>query len=299
MKKVSASKLSEFYGFTGKEVRERLVTLGLMLGDGKEWTITEKGTQAGGELKSSQYGDYIAWPENIFSTIVVAEEPVPCEQKQIALSSTKIGAAFNFSATKANKILAEIGWIEKGVKGWKITDAGLKKGGREREHSQSGVPFVVWPEAILLDPVLLSTMNYLRGDAQMVTADSSDCQFSAEDDFRKKFEAKYRTRDGHYVRSRAEAMIDDWLYISGLVHAYERKLPVEEDVYSDFYLPQAKVYIEFWGMENEEAYLKRKRIKKEVYEKYTYNLIELTDSDIMNLDDILPRALLKFGISTE
>jgi len=94
-------------------------------------------------------------------------------------------------------------------------------------------------------------------------------------------------------------MIDDWLYISGLVHAYERKLPVEEDVYSDFYLPQGNVYIEFWGLENEAAYLKRKEVKKSIYAKYGYNLIELTDSDIMNLDDALPRILLKFGISTE
>jgi len=57
------------------------------------------------------------------------------------------------------------------------------------------------------------------------------------DGFREKFEAKHRTQDGHYVRSKAEMIIDNLLYQYGIVHAYERKLPIEEDVYSDFYIP--------------------------------------------------------------
>jgi very-short-patch-repair endonuclease len=81
-----------------------------------------------------------------------------------------------------------------------------------------------------------------------------------------------------------------------IIHAYERKLPIEEDLYCDFYLPQGKVYIEFWGYENDEKYLKRKEIKKSIYEKYGFNLIELNDKDILNLDDILPKKLLKFGV---
>jgi hypothetical protein len=60
---------------------------------------------------------------------------------------------------------------------------------------------------------------------------------SLNNNFREKFEAKHRTQDGHYVRSKAEMIIDNLLYQYGLVHAYERKLPIEEDVYSDFYIP--------------------------------------------------------------
>jgi len=299
MKKVSVSQLAKFYEVSGKEVREKLVSEGFMVGDGKDWSLTDKGVEIGAELKNSQYGEYIAWPEDIFENKDVAEDSAPYGNKTQNLSSTKIGMAFNCSATKANKILAEIGWIERGVKGWKITDAGIKKGGQEKDHYQSGVPFVVWPESILQDPVLLATIQSLTGGAEEPAEIAKDSTPTNDDDFRKKYEAKYRTRDGHYVRSRAEAMVDDWLYISGLVHAYERKLPVEEDVCSDFYLPQGKVYIEFWGLENEEAYLRRKKTKKAIYEKYGYNLIELSDPDIMNLDDVLPRILLKFGISTE
>tara|TARA_R110000787_G_scaffold55239_2_gene127641 strand:- start:5078 stop:5230 length:153 start_codon:yes stop_codon:yes gene_type:complete len=32
-------------------------------------------------------------------------------------------------------------------------------------------------------------------------------------------------------------LIDNWLYMAETVHAYERKLPIEEDVYCDFYIP--------------------------------------------------------------
>lgn len=119
---------------------------------------------------------------------------------------------------------------------------------------------------------------------------------STKTGFREKFEAKYRSADGNYVRSRAEMLIDNWLYMSEIVHAYERKLPIEEDVYSDFYLPVGKVYIEFWGLENDIKYLNRKREKLSIYEKYGFNLIELNDDDILNLDDILPKKLLEFGI---
>jgi len=35
-------------------------------------------------------------------------------------------------------------------------------------------------------------------------------------------------------------IIDNWLYMAEIVHAYERKLPIEEDVYSDFLHPHRK-----------------------------------------------------------
>lgn len=100
------------------------------------------------------------------------------------------------------------------------------------------------------------------------------------------------------VRSKAEILIDNWLYASGIVHAYEKKLPIEEEVYCDFYIPIKNIYIEYWGFENNPKYTKRKAIKKNIYKKYDFNLIELTDDDICNLDDVLPRILLEYGIKT-
>jgi hypothetical protein len=115
--------------------------------------------------------------------------------------------------------------------------------------------------------------------------------------FRDKFPAKHRTADGHLVRSKAEMLIDNWLYMAGIVHAYERKLPIEETLYCDFYIPTGKVYIEYWGYEDDSKYIVRKKIKQEIYKKYNLNLIELNDSDVLLLDDVLPKYLLKYGVS--
>jgi hypothetical protein len=118
--------------------------------------------------------------------------------------------------------------------------------------------------------------------------------------FRKKHPPTHRTTDGHFVRSKAEMLIDDWLYsIARLPHAYERRVPIEEDMYCDFFLPQGKVYVEYWGIENDPQYLSRKNEKLALYEKYGLNLIELTDEHVKNLDDYFPRLLLKFGIRVE
>jgi len=118
-------------------------------------------------------------------------------------------------------------------------------------------------------------------------------------DIRKQYDSlEYRTEDGHYVRSKAELIIDNWLYNKGIVHAYEKKLPTEENLLSDFYIPNKNIYIEYWGYENQEKYLKRKKVKQQIYKRYNFKLIELQDNDIQNLDDILPRHLLKFGIKS-
>ena len=126
---------------------------------------------------------------------------------------------------------------------------------------------------------------------QKVSEDYKISDVETEDkNFRDKFPAKYRTEDGHWVRSKAELIIDNWLYRGRIVHAYERRVPIEEKLLCDFFIPIGKVWIEYWGLEDEK-YLKRKKLKKELYRKYDKNLIELTDKDIEKLDDILPLKL--------
>ncbi|HLC61566.1 MAG TPA: hypothetical protein VJI52_00945 [Candidatus Nanoarchaeia archaeon] len=112
-----------------------------------------------------------------------------------------------------------------------------------------------------------------------------------EENFRNKFKATFRTEDGHFVRSKAEQIIDNWLYHKGIIHAYERRVPIEEEVYCDFFIPIGqKVWIEFWGLD-EEKYLKRKELKRKFYNQSKKNLIELIDKDIENLDDVMPIKL--------
>ena len=114
-----------------------------------------------------------------------------------------------------------------------------------------------------------------------------------EDNFRDKYPPKFLTEDGHKVRSKAEQNIDNWLYHKGIVHAYERRVPIEEKVYCDFFVPEGQVWIEFWGID-EESYNKRKMRKKHLYQKYNKNLIELDDKDIERIDDIMPVKLRPF-----
>jgi hypothetical protein len=86
-----------------------------------------------------------------------------------------------------------------------------------------------------------------------------------------------------------------------LVHSYERKLPVSDDVISDFYIPAGAgrpqaVFIEFWGLEGDPQYKDRMRKKIDIYRKNELPLIELYETDIQNIDDVLPRKLLAFKI---
>jgi len=111
-----------------------------------------------------------------------------------------------------------------------------------------------------------------------------------ENDFRKKFPADKLTSDGHWVRSKAEQLIDNWLYGQRIAHAYEKKVPIKEDLYCDFYIPFGDVYIEYWGLDTEE-YVKRREIKKKIYKKHDLKLIELVGKDDERLDDILPMKL--------
>ena len=121
---------------------------------------------------------------------------------------------------------------------------------------------------------------------------------SEDENFRSKFPANLRAEDGHMVRSKAEQIIDNWLYHKKIVHAYERKVPIQEAVFCDFFIPYGQnVYIEYWGID-EEKYLKRKELKKIYYKKNAKNLIELTDKDIEKLDDVMPIKLRPYLPST-
>lgn len=216
------------------------------------------------------------------------------------LSSTRLGKHFGLSSQRMNLVLAELGWIEKYVKGWTPTQRGNNLGAEVREMRTKGVPYVVWPKTITGNAVLQAAVADMTGqgadDAGKPTsaADAADDQSMAA--FRQKYPATYRATDGHMVRSRGEMLIDNWLYMQGIVHAYERRLPIEQDVLCDFYLPSGKVYIEYWGMESDDRYAQRMAQKQQIYRDSGLNLVELRDNDIQNLDDVLPRELIRHGL---
>lgn len=291
-KLISTSALAKKMSIEKYQLDKQLLEIKYIIKDGDKFKLTELGIQNGGTIKEhSKFGQYIAWDENMkMSNIEVTE-------KIDSYASGKIGTKYNISARKINMILSEIGFIEKHLKGWKITSLGSKNDGIQKENSKSGVPYIEWRESIFSNKTFLAIIKEVRGevDENMQNKISNSKDYN----FREKFPATHRATDGHMVRSRAEMLIDNWLYMAGIVHAYERMLPVEEDAYCDFYIPtEGGVYIEFWGLENDPKYAKRKEIKKAIYKKHNFQLIELTDSDMVKLDDVLPKMLLKFGIKT-
>jgi len=288
---ISTSQLSKNLNINKNLLDEMLLSAGYIERDNSNFILTKLGEEHGGTWQTHpKYGTYIVWPENI----VVPNKTIT--QAKEYFSATTIGNRFNITARKINMMLSEIGWIERYLKGWTITQLGIKNGGIQKENTKNGIPFVEWPESIFSNTALQAVVKEVQGNAGEETREKA--AKSSGDDFRTKFEAKHRATDGHFVRSKAEMLIDNWLYMAEIVHAYERKLPIEEDIYCDFYIPTGKVYIEFWGLENDPKYAERKRIKKTIYEKYNFKLIELTDEDVFNLDDVLPKMLLKFGVQT-
>ncbi|WP_394187134.1 glycerol kinase [Metabacillus halosaccharovorans] len=289
-KYLSTTALSKEIQLPAKEVFKLLSESGLVIREEDNWNLTDKGKEKGGIVKSHpKFGTYIAWCEDFKNDSILKTENLSPK----LLTSTALGSHFGISKFRINPILSELGLIQKGVKGWLVTPLGKLMGGEQFEYDKTGIPYVCWNPGILSKKSIINSMKEIQGEASTEGKPENN---QSNMGFREKFEAKLRTADGHYVRSRAEMLIDNWLYMSEIVHAFERKLPVEEDVYCDFYLPVGKVYIEFWGLENDDKYKERKQEKIKIYQKYGFNLIELNDDDIKNLDDVLPKKLLKFGI---
>lgn len=207
------------------------------------------------------------------------------------ISTSALAKKLSITKVKLDKLLLLAKYIIKNDKGYALTTLGIEKSGKIQKSVRFG-EYIVWDENIKIPN---HSVKKEISDTIKEKKDNKDNKDNKVN-FREKFIATHRTTDGHMVRSKSEMLIDNWLYMSEIVHAYEKKLPVEEELYCDFYIPTGKIYIEFWGLENEAKYLYRKKIKQDIYKKYNFNLIELNDNDVFNLDDILPKKLLEFGV---
>lgn len=299
---LSTSSLANEFDIPPAELFAKLKSLGLIDRRNDRWVLTDSGQAKGGQLRqSAKFGDYIVWPNDL----LLDHNPKQKEKPKL-INATVLGKHFQISSQRLNLVLNELGWVEKTVAGWSITRLGKKLGGRQFEHETSGGTYVLWPDSVLINEDLLDQFHEkaaekLEVPELKVGKESTSSEHA--NDFRKIHKAEYRTKDGHYVRSKAELTIDDSLYLWGIPHAYEKKLPnTEENVYSDFHIPSGKgrtkaVYIEYWGMENDEKYNTRKAKKIEIYQSLDLSLIQLNDGDIKNIEDNLQKYLRQHGIS--
>jgi len=292
MEYLSTTSLANELDVPTNELFNKLKSIGWIDRKADKWVLTELGIEKGGQTRTNpKYGEFIVWPENI------SLNNIQSKSKSQLLNATTIGKHYNISSQRLNLILSELGWIEKNISGWVVTKLGKTVGGRQFEDDISGKTYIKWPDSILQNKSLKDVFSDtdIEKEIPNIVAPSQVTGQTATN-FRDNYPANFRTQDGHRVRSKAEMIIDNLLYQYGIVHAYERKVPIEENVLSDFYLPTGKVYIEYWGMDNDPKYVERKKQKIEIYKKYDIPLIELTDTEIQSLDDHLPKKLLKYGI---
>jgi hypothetical protein len=302
MKKISTSALSKILNTDWKEFIKLLeenwyieIKNKSLFSSDRIKILTLKWKENWWEMKTwTKFWDYIIWPENFN----------PFNSSNVEYISVSVLAeGFWYWARKMNQIISELWWIEPNLKWWKLTKFWEKIWGKEFLINKTWATYTKWPISIKENPSLLSSIWQKNTNSNKVVIKEKKIKNSKELNFREKFPAQYRTKDWHNVRSRWELVIDNSLYEYWLAHAYERKLPIEEDVYSDFYIPAKDwwkaVYIEYWGIEDQEKYENRKKIKKEIYKKYHMNLIELENKHIDNLDDFLPRMLLEYWIRVD
>ncbi|RUS24304.1 ankyrin repeat-containing domain protein, partial [Jimgerdemannia flammicorona] len=106
----------------------------------------------------------------------------------------------------------------------------------------------------------------------------------------------------HYVRSKGEALIDDWLYYHRIWHSYEHQFipPTSPStpLTPDFYLPDYDVYLELWGFADDDPagklYTARRREKEEIYERFGAPVIGVGQEELKCLDDVLARRLAEW-----
>ena len=133
---------------------------------------------------------------------------VKFNQRNIAdtLSVKEVAKKFDKNTKDVNEVLLNLGFIKKCDNGYNVTDAGRYYGGMQNFYM--GKASVRWDERLLCNE------NFIN---EIVKVGEKSSKKEQKEDFREKFKAEYRTNDGHYVRSRAELVIANWLFAEGML----------------------------------------------------------------------------------
>ncbi len=118
-------------------------------------------------------------------------------------------------------------------------------------------------------------------------------------DYRKKYPAEKRCHDGHYVRSGNEALIDNKLYEQRIFHEYEKRYKAKDGktYYPDFYLPDANLYIEYFGVNENES--KNEKKKKVFLQDKTCNFEFITSNQHGILEEVIEDILEKYNLKNK
>lgn len=301
----TATSLASELKTEAKIINQALLIIGFMF-KGENGYVSKHSL---GVSKEHNGKTFVLWNDEILTNKLFIDkveelkkgEVVSIEEKEEIsyLSATQIAKELEIKPSQVNAILVNIHFMDKLGDGYNSNHVLAKQLMHEK------TPYVKWSSEILKNEVFLREVNSLKAvkeefekeviqkeveEPKEITKSSSEA-FKFD---RKTFEATFRTQSGHFVRSRAEVIVADWLYNNDIMFAYEKRLPIVEELYSDFFIKKGKVYIEVWGLESTK-YLERKAKKIEMYKQNGYTLIGLEDKDIENLDDYLPLKLAQAG----
>ncbi len=100
-----------------------------------------------------------------------------------------------------------------------------------------------------------------------------------------------QAEDTHLLRSSGEVRIDDWFHRNRDrigEHEVEKRVPVNNRLmYCDWFLPRWNIYVEYWGMMNEEWYRETRKVKERLYRQANMALRSIEPEDMRNLNEIL------------
>jgi len=263
-KHLSTTALARAIGKDSKELFILLSRSHWMVKVEGHWQLTEKGRFEGGiYVNHPKFGEYIAWPESL------KNHPLLTLLPEAPLNARSLGHQWQLPARLINLALAERGWLSKAVHGWRLTSLGRALGGQQHEGETTGIPYVTWPESLLEHPSLQAVLKALT-------------------------EAEPECLDGHQHVHRSRARIDNWLYVAGVAHAVDYPLWVDEQTLKvDFYLPVLSTVIVYWPSASAPGELVEQLDLQTRLRRSHWSLIEIQQTELDNLDEVLSRELLK------
>ena len=269
---LSTSKLALVLGVEAKVLFALLTEKAWLRREGDRWVLTNKGKYQGGTYRHSEkYGDYVVWPRAII------EHPTFDRLKDGQYySATRLAGDSGLSGRQMNQLLQAVNWLKKTQHGWQPTALG-KSVGAKQKSTEKGL-YVLWPGNVRHHPVFVQALSLLRN---------------------KEFDSGVSSSlDGHSLDNSDYSIIDNGLYLAGIVHSVKPLLTTSDkgkNLYSDFYLPVQQVYIEYWGEQENAAALLDKLDKKSFYQKHGLNLLELEKHHLLDIEKTLVEGLLQFG----
>jgi hypothetical protein len=107
----------------------------------------------------------------------------------------------------------------------------------------------------------------------------------------KKRQSVIRCRDGHYVKSRVEKAVDDFLFSHGVLHEVYPHVPYSHFT-ADFKV--GDVFIEVWGLKGMKDYDEEMERKIEHYKKYSLRMIGIEPGQNIasKLRELIPQRKL-------